>query len=81
MTPNSDHCVLLKLLTFTFVALVFIGLGVSGTLNAALDGYHSVTLNPIVQKLQSKATSAIISAATQLHNIENSAAHAISSKI
>ena len=72
---------LLKLLAFTFVVLVFIGLGVSGTLNAALAGYHSVTLNPIVQKLQSKATSAILSAATQIHNIENTAAHAISSKI
>ena len=72
---------LLKLLAFTFVVLVFIGLGVSGTLNAALAGYHSVTLNPIVQKLQSKATSAILSTATQIHNIENTAAHAISSKI
>ena len=72
---------LLKLLAFTFVALVFIGLGISGTLNAALAGYHSVTSNPIVQKFQSKATSAIMSAATQIHNIESTAAHMISSKI
>lgn len=73
---------LLKLLAFVFVALVFIGLGSSGTLNAALTGYHSVTSNPVVQQLQSKATSAIISeATTQIHNIENTAAHMISSKI
>lgn len=72
---------LLKLLAFMFVALVFIGLGVSGTLNAALAGYHSVISNPIAQKLQSKATNAIISAATQIHNIESTAAHVISSKI
>ena len=72
---------LLKLLAFTFVALVFIGLGISGTLNAALAGYHSVTSNQIVQKLQGKATSAIMSAATQIHNIESTAAHMISSKI
>ncbi len=72
---------LLKLLAFTFVALVFIGLGISGTLNAALAGYHSVTSNQIVQKLQGKATSAIMSAATQIHNIESTATHMISSKI
>ncbi len=72
---------LLKLLAFTFVALVFIGLGISGTLNAALVGYHSVTSNQIVQKLQGKATSAIISAAAQIHNIESAAAHMLSSKI
>jgi hypothetical protein len=73
---------LLKLLAFAFVALVFIGLGATGTLNAALAGYHSVTSNPVVQQLQNKATSAITSeATTQLHNIENTAAHAISSKI
>jgi hypothetical protein len=73
---------LLKLLAFAFVALVFIGLGVSGTLNAALAGYHSVASNPVVQQLQNKATSAIKSeATTQLHNIENAASNAISSKI
>ncbi len=72
---------LMKLLAFTFVALVFIGLGISGTLNAALAGYHLVTSNQIVQKLQGKATSAIMSAATQIHNMESAAAHMVSSKI
>ncbi|HZS74579.1 MAG TPA: hypothetical protein VFA69_08775 [Candidatus Nitrosotalea sp.] len=70
---------LLKLLAFVFVALVFIGLGSSGTLNAAVDGYHTVTSNPIVHQLQSKATGAIISAANQFHNIESTAVHTISS--
>jgi hypothetical protein len=72
----------LKLLGFVFVALVFMGLGVSGTLNAALAGYHSVASNPVVQQLQSKAVSVIKSETTsQLHNVENTAAQAISSKI
>ena len=69
----------LKLLMFVFVALVFIGLGSSGTLNAALAGYHSVTSNPLIQQIQGKATNVIISATYQLHNLENTAAHAISS--
>ena len=72
---------LLKLLAFVFVALVFIGLGSSGTLNAALAGYHTVTSNPVVHQIQNKATSAITSAANQFHSIENTAAHTISSKI
>ena len=71
---------LLKLLAFVFVALVFIGLGSSGTLNAALAGYHTVTSNPVVHQLQSKAASAVISATNQFHNMESTAAHAISSK-
>jgi hypothetical protein len=72
---------LLKLLAFVFVALVFIGLGSSGTLNAALAGYHAVTSDPIVHQLQNKATSTVISTANQFHNIENTAAHSIFSKI
>ena len=72
---------LLKLLAFVFVALVFIGLGSSGTLNAAFAGYHTVASDPVVHQLQGKATSAIIGAVNQFGNIENSAAHALSSKI
>ena len=72
---------LLKLLAFVFVALVFIGLGSSGTLNAALAGYHTVTSNPTVHQLQNKATSAIIDAANQFRNIESAVAHTIPSKI
>ena len=73
---------LLKLLAFVFVALVFIGLGSSGTLNAAIAGYHAVATNPIIHQLQNKATSAIQNeTTTQLHKIENTAAHAITSKI
>lgn len=64
-----------------FVFLVFIGLGSSGTLNAALVGYHTVTSNPVVHQLQSKATSAIIGAASQFRYIESAAVHAIPSKI
>lgn len=72
---------LLKLLVFVFVALVFIGLGSSGTLNASLTGYHTVTSNPIVHQLQNKVTSAVIGAASQFRNIESVAVHTISSKI
>ena len=72
---------LLKLLAFVFVALVFIGLGSSGTLNAAFAGYHTVATNPVVQQIQDKATSVIAGAANQFHHIENTAAHTISSKI
>ncbi len=72
---------LLKLLAFVFVALVFIGLGSSGTLNAAVDGYHTVTSDPIVHQLQSKTVSAITGTASQFHNIESAAIHTISSKI
>lgn len=72
---------LLKLLAFVFVALVFIGLGSSGTLNASLAGYHTVTSNPIVHQLQSKTTSAITSVVNQFCNIESAAAHAIHSEM
>ena len=72
---------LLKLLGFVFVALVFIGLGSSGTLNAALAGYHTVTSDPVVHQLQNKATDTIISATNQFRNIGNAAVHAISSKM
>lgn len=72
---------LLKFFAVVFVALVFIGLGSSGTLNAALDGYHTVTSNPIVHQLQNKATGAIIGTVSQFRNIENAAVHAIPSKI
>ena len=72
---------LLKVLAIGFFALVFIGLGSSGTLNAVLAGYHTVTANPVIHQFQSKATNAIIGAANQFHNIESTAAHAIHSEI
>lgn len=70
----------MKLLAFVFVALVFIGLGSSGTLDAALTGYHTVTSNPIVHQIQNKAANVIIGTANQLRNIESASAHTISSK-
>ena len=72
---------LLKFFAVVFVALVFIGLGSSGTLNAALDGYHTITSNQIVHQLQNKATGAIIGTVSQFRNIENAVVHAIYSKI
>ncbi len=79
---RGDHRMLLKLLGLVFVVLVFLGLGVSGTFNAALAGYHSVASNPVVQQLQSKVTNAIKSeTTTQIHNMENMVSQAKSSKI
>ncbi len=46
---------LLKILAFAFVVLVFLGLGLSGTLNAAFAGYDKVEQNPTVQQMQNKA--------------------------
>ncbi len=45
---------LLKILALAFVALVFMGLGFSGTLNAAFAGYDKVEQNPAVQQMQNK---------------------------
>lgn len=44
-----------KLLAFAFLVLVFIGLGISGILNAAFAGYDRVEKNPVVQQVQNKA--------------------------
>ena len=79
---NGDHDVLLKIIGIVFVVLVFLGLGVSGTFNAALAGYHLVASNPVIQQFQSKVTNTIKSEAnTKTHNIENLASQVRSSKI
>ena len=57
-----------KLIAGGFIVLVFLGLGVSGTLNAAVTGYHNVESNSVVQQLQNQATSAIKSEATAQFN-------------
>jgi hypothetical protein len=73
---------LMKIALGAFVALVFIGLGVSGTINAALAGYHTVEQNPTVQQLQNKTETTLKAEVhTQLANVENAAAAAISQKI
>jgi len=78
---HDDHDMLLKLIGITFVVLVFLGLGVSGTFNAALAGYHSVTSNPVIQQFQSKVTNTIKSeATTQIHNMKDIASQ-VRSKI
>ncbi|MEO9307639.1 exported hypothetical protein [Nitrosotalea sinensis] len=59
---------LLKLLAFVFVALVFLGLGTSGTINAAFAGYHKVEQNPALQQVQNKALSIENSIQTQFEN-------------
>jgi hypothetical protein len=59
---------LLKLLAFVFVALVFLGLGASGTINAAFTGYHKVEQNPTVQQVQNKALNIENSIQTQFEN-------------
>jgi hypothetical protein len=71
----------MKIALVAFVALVFIGLGVSGTINAALAGYHTVEQNPTVQQLQNKAETTIKTEIhTQLANAENAATAAIAAK-
>lgn len=59
---------LLKLLAFAFVALVFIGLGLSGTLDAAFAGYDKVEKNPTVQQVQNKALGIENAIKTQFEN-------------
>lgn len=59
---------LLKLLAFVFVALVFLGLGTSGTVNAAFAGYHKVEQNPTLQQVQNKALSIENSIQAQFEN-------------
>jgi hypothetical protein len=59
---------LLKLLAFVFVALIFLGLGASGTINAAFAGYHKVEQNPTVQQVQNKALNIENSIQTQFVN-------------
>lgn len=72
---------LMKIALVAFVALVFIGLGVSGTINAALAGYHTVEQNPTVQQLQTKTETTLKAEIhTQLANVENAAAAAVAAK-
>ena len=59
---------LLKLLAIVFVALVFLGLGLSGTLNAAFAGYDKVEQNPTIQQVQSKAVTIETAIKTQFEN-------------
>jgi len=73
---------LFKLIGIVFVALVFLGLGVSGTFNAALAGYHTMASNTVIHQFQNKVTSAIKNeTTTQIHNMENVASQVRSSKI
>lgn len=59
---------LLKLMALAFVALVFLGLGLSGTLNAAFAGYDKVEQNPIVQQVKNKALTLETAIKTQFEN-------------
>lgn len=59
---------LLKLAAIGFVALVILGLGLSGTLNAAFAGYDKVEQNPTVQQIQSKASTLGNSIQTHFEN-------------
>ncbi len=61
---------LLKLVGLGFIVLVFLGLGLSGTLNAAFLGYHKIASNPAVQQLETKTTAIKNAAAFQIHSIE-----------
>lgn len=73
---------IMKVTVLAFVVLVFIGLGFSGTINAAMNGYQKVEQNPTVQEMQNKATSMVKGDVTaQIHNVENAATNAINSKI
>lgn len=73
---------IMKVAVLAFVVLVFIGLGFSGTINAAINGYQKVEQNPTVQDLQSKATSTVNGeATTQIHNVEKAVIAAIKSEI
>lgn len=73
---------LLKLGIVAFVVLVFIGLGVNGTMNAASSGYAKVEQNPAVQQIQNKTETAIKAEIhTQLANVENATANAVAAKI
>lgn len=38
-----------KLLAFCFFALLFIGLGFTGTVSGLVKGYHKIESNPVVQ--------------------------------
>lgn len=68
LQTHGDNIMLLKLLAFVFVALVFLGLGASGTINAAFVGYHKVEQNPTVQKVQNKAWNIENTIQTQFEN-------------
>lgn len=59
---------LLKLMALAFVALVFLGLGLSGTLNAAFAGYDKVEQNPTVQQVKNKALTLETAIKTQFEN-------------
>lgn len=68
LQPNGDNSMLLKLLALGFVALVFLGLGLSGTLNAAFAGYDKVENNPTVQQVQNKVLTVESAIKTQFEN-------------
>ena len=63
-----DQLMLLKVVAFAFVALVFLGLGLSGTLNAAFAGYDKVEQNPTVQQVKNKALTLETAIKTQFEN-------------
>ena len=69
---------LLKLLAFGFVAVVFLGLGLGGTLNAAFVGYHKIASNPVVEQIQSKTTEIKDSASSELHSIAKNGLSSVS---
>jgi hypothetical protein len=74
--------VLGKLIAGGFIILVFLGLGVSGTVNALITGYHNVESNSVVKQLQNHATNAIKNeATTQFNAITHTAANVIDAKI
>lgn len=72
---------MMKMAVIVFVVLVFIGLGFSGTMNAAVSGYQKVEQNPTIQHLQNTASSTIKNEViSQVHNLENTASSALTSR-
>lgn len=73
---------LVKIIFFSLVALVFLGLGISGITHAALNGYHKVDSNPVIHELQQKAVNAAKAEASKLVNqATNATISAIDQKI
>lgn len=68
VSSPSDDAMLLKLLALGFVALVFLGLGLNGTLNAAFAGYDKLEQNPAVKQVQNNAFAIGSSVKTHLAN-------------
>lgn len=40
-----------KILTFSFILLLVIGLGFTGTVSGLVKGYHKIESNPVLQNL------------------------------